>query len=67
MVLCVVSGSQANVLNLVVLVIKAFAINLEFSLYVRLLSVKVYVTVFVRELIRVVYLSLVLCVCDLCI
>jgi hypothetical protein len=59
MVLCVVSSSQANVLNFVVLVIKAFVINLEFGLYIRLLSVKVYVTVFVRELIRVVYLSLV--------
>jgi hypothetical protein len=61
-VLCVVSGLQANVLNLVVLVIKAFAVNLKFGLYVRLLSVKVYITVFARELIRVVYLSLVLCV-----
>jgi hypothetical protein len=67
MVLCVANGSQANVLNLVVLVIKAPAIDLEFGLYVRLLSVKVYVTVFVRELIKVVYLSLVLCVCGLCI
>jgi hypothetical protein len=62
MVLCVASGSQANVLNLVVFVIKAFVINLEFGLYIRLLSVKVYIAVFARELIRVVYLSLVLCV-----
>jgi hypothetical protein len=62
MVLCVASGLQANILNLVVFVIKALAIDLEFGLYVRLLSVKVYVAVFVRELIRVVYLSLVLCV-----
>jgi hypothetical protein len=67
MVLCVISGLQANVLNLVVLIIKAFVINLEFGLYVRLLSVKVYVTVFVKELIRVVYLSLVLCVYNVCI
>jgi hypothetical protein len=51
----------------VVFVIKAFAINLEFGLYVRLLSVKVYVTVFVKELIKVVYLSLVLCVYNVCI
>jgi hypothetical protein len=64
MVLCVVSGSRANILNLVVLVIKAFIINSEFSLYVKLLSVKVYVAVFAKELIKVVYLSLVLCVCD---
>jgi hypothetical protein len=63
MVLCVTSGLQANVLNLIVFVIKAFTIDLEFGLYVRLLSVKVYVTVFVKELIKVVYLSLVLCVC----
>jgi hypothetical protein len=67
MVLCVTSSSQANVLNLVVLIIKAFAINLEFGLYVRLLSVKVYITVFARELIKIVYLSLVLCVYSLCI
>jgi hypothetical protein len=65
MVLCVISGSQANVLNLVVLVIKAFTINLEFGLYVRLLSVKVYITVFIKELIKVVYLSLVLYVYNL--
>jgi hypothetical protein len=62
MVSCVVSGSQANVLNLVVFVIKALVINSEFGLYIRLLSVKVYVIVFARELIKVVYLSLVLCV-----
>jgi hypothetical protein len=60
--LYVVNSSQANVLNLVVLVIKAFAINLEFGLYVRLLSVKVYVIVFARELIKVVYDSLLFCV-----
>jgi hypothetical protein len=63
----VASGSRADVLNLVVLVIEAFAIDSEFGLYVRLLSVKVYVAVFVRELIRVVYLGSVLCVCGLCI
>jgi hypothetical protein len=66
-VLCVVSGLRADVLNLVVLVIKAPAIDSEFGLYVRLLSVKVYVAVFARELIKVVYLGLVLYVCDLCI
>jgi hypothetical protein len=63
--LCVTSDSQANILNLVVLVIKALVINSEFGLYLRLLSVKVYVTVFARELIKVVYLSLVLCVYSL--
>jgi hypothetical protein len=67
MVLCVISNSRANVLNFVVFVIKAFVINLEFSLYVRLLSVKVYITVFVKELIKIVYFSLVLCVYSLCI
>jgi hypothetical protein len=66
-VLCVVSGLRANVLNLIVLVIKALVINLEFSLYVRLLSVKVYIIVFARELIRIVYLSLVFYVYNLCI
>jgi hypothetical protein len=50
-----------------VLVIKASAINLEFGLYIRLLSVKVYVTVFAKELIKIVYLSLVLYVYSLCI
>jgi hypothetical protein len=65
MVLCVVSGLRANVLNLMVFVIKAFVINLEFGLYVRLLSVEVYIVIFARELIKVVYLSLVLCVCSL--
>jgi hypothetical protein len=48
-----------------VFVIKAFVINSEFSLYVRLLSVKVYVTVFAKELIKIVYLSLVFCVYSL--
>jgi hypothetical protein len=66
-VLCVVNSSRANVLNLVILVIKAFIINLEFGLYVRLLSVKVYVAVFVKELIKIVYFSLVFCVCNFCI
>jgi hypothetical protein len=50
-----------------ILVIKAPVINSEFSLYIRLLSVKVYVTVFAKELIKIVYLSLVLCVYNLCI
>jgi hypothetical protein len=51
----------------VVLVIKAFVINLKFSLYIKLLSVKVYVIIFVKELIKIVYFSLVLCVYSLCI
>jgi hypothetical protein len=59
-VLCVVSGLQANIFNLIVFVIKAFVINLKFGLYVRLLSVKVYVIVFVKKLIKIVYLSLIL-------
>jgi hypothetical protein len=67
MVLCVASNSQANILNLVVFVIKAFAINLKFGLYIRLLSVKVYITVFVKELIKIIYFSLVLYVYNLCI
>jgi hypothetical protein len=67
MVLCVISNLQANVLNLVVFVIKAFVINSEFGLYVKLLSIKVYVTVFIKKLIKVVYLSLVLCVYSFCI
>jgi hypothetical protein len=67
MVLYVASGLRANILNFVVFVIKAFVINLEFGLYVRLLSVKVYVIVFAKELIRVVYFGLVLCVYSLCI
>jgi hypothetical protein len=50
-----------------VLVIKTFVINLEFSLYIRLLSVKVYIIVFAKELIKVIYLSLVLCVYSFCI
>jgi hypothetical protein len=62
MVLCVVNSLQANVLNFIILVIKAFAINSEFGLYIRLLSVKVYIIIFVKELIKVVYLSLVFCV-----
>jgi hypothetical protein len=65
MVLYVISGLQANILNLVVFVIKALVINLEFGLYIRLLSVKVYITVFTKELIKVVYLSLVLYVYSL--
>jgi hypothetical protein len=67
MVLYIASDSQANILNFVVFVIKAFIIDSEFSLYIRLLSVKVYVTVFAKELIRVVYFSLILCVYNLCI
>jgi hypothetical protein len=53
---------RANVFDLIVLVIKAFAVNSEFGLYVRLLSVKVYITVFVKELIKVVYFSVIFCV-----
>jgi hypothetical protein len=67
MILCVISSSRANVFNLMIFIIKAFAINSEFSLYIKLLSVKVYITVFVKELIKVVYFSLVLCVYSLCI
>jgi hypothetical protein len=67
MVLYVVSSLWTNVLNLIVFVIKAFTIDLKFGLYVRLLSVKVYITVFAKELIRIVYLSLVLCVYNVCI
>jgi hypothetical protein len=67
MVLYIINNSRANVLNLVVLIIKAFVINSEFSLYIRLLSVKVYITVFVRELIKVIYFSLILCVYSFCI
>jgi hypothetical protein len=65
MVLYVTSNSRANVLNLIVFVIKAPVINLKFSLYIKLLSVKVYVTVFAKELIKVVYFSLILCVYSL--
>jgi hypothetical protein len=65
MVLCVANNSRANVLDLVIFVIKAFIINLEFGLYIKLLNVKVYVAVFVKELIKVVYLSLILCVYSL--
>jgi hypothetical protein len=67
MVLYVANNLQANVLNFIVLIIKAFAINLKFSLYIRLLSVKVYIIVFAKELIKVIYFSLVLCVYNLCI
>jgi hypothetical protein len=67
MVLCVVSDLWANVLNLMVFVIKAFVIDLEFNLYIKLLSVKVYIVVFIRELIRVVYLSLLFYVYSFCI
>jgi hypothetical protein len=66
-VLYVINSLRANILNLVILVIKAFAVNSEFGLYVRLLSVKVYITVFVKELIKIVYLSLVLCAYNVCI
>jgi hypothetical protein len=62
MVLCVASNSRANILNLVVLIIKAFAVDLKFGLYIKLLSIKVYIIVFIKELIKVVYFSLVLCV-----
>jgi hypothetical protein len=64
-VLCVASNLWANVLNLIVFIIKAFAINSEFGLYIKLLSIKVYVIIFARELIKIVYFSLVLCVYNL--
>jgi hypothetical protein len=60
MVLCVINSLWANILNLIILIIKAFVINSEFSLYIKLLSVKVYIIVFTKELIKVVYFSLVL-------
>jgi hypothetical protein len=65
MILCVISNLQINILNLVVFIIKAFVINSEFSLYIKLLSVKVYITVFIKELIKIVYFSLVLYVYNL--
>jgi hypothetical protein len=67
MVLCVVNSLQANILNLIILIIKAFVINSEFNLYVRLLSVKVYIIVFTKELIKIIYLSLVFCIYNVCI
>jgi hypothetical protein len=45
-----------------VFVIKAFIINLKFSLYIKFLSVKVYIIVFIKELIKIVYFNLVFCV-----
>jgi hypothetical protein len=65
MVLCIVNSLQANVLNFMVFVIKAFVINLKFGLYIRLLSVKVYIIIFAKELIKVIYLSLILYVYSL--
>jgi hypothetical protein len=67
MVLYVINNSQVNILNLIVLIIKAFVINLKFSLYIRLLSVKVYIIIFAKELIKIVYLSLILYVYSFCI
>jgi hypothetical protein len=67
MILYVISDLRTNVLNLIVLVIKTLIINSKFGLYIRLLSVKVYIAVFVKELIRIVYFSLVLYVYSLCI
>jgi hypothetical protein len=65
MVLYIINNSWANVLNFIVLVIKAFVINSEFSLYIKLLSIKVYIIVFVKELIKIIYFSLVFCVYSL--
>jgi hypothetical protein len=45
-----------------IFVIKTLVINSEFGLYIRLLSVKVYIIVFIKELIKIVYFSLVFCV-----
>jgi hypothetical protein len=59
MILCVINNLWTNILNLMVFVIKAFVINLEFSLYIRLLSVKVYIIIFAKKLIKIVYLNLV--------
>jgi hypothetical protein len=61
-VLCIINNLQTNVLNLIIFIIKAFAVNLKFGLYIKLLSVKVYIIVFVKELIKIIYFSLVLCV-----
>jgi hypothetical protein len=65
MISYVISGLRANILNLIVFVIKALVINLKFGLYIKLLSVKVYVIVFAKELIKIVYLNLILCVYNL--
>jgi hypothetical protein len=62
MILCVINSLRANVFNFVILVIKAFIVNSEFGLYIKLLSVKVYVVIFAKELIKIVYLSLILCI-----
>jgi hypothetical protein len=67
MVLYVANDLWTNILNLVVLIIKAFTVNLKFSLYIRFLSVKVYIIIFVKELIKIVYFSLILCVYNVCI
>jgi hypothetical protein len=50
-----------------VFIIKALVINSEFSLYIRLLSVKVYIIIFAKELIKIVYLSLIFYVYNVCI
>jgi hypothetical protein len=39
--LCVADNSRINILNLIVFVIKALIINSKFSLYIKLLSIKV--------------------------
>jgi hypothetical protein len=62
MVLYVTSDLQTNVFNLIIFVIKAFTVNSEFGLYIKLLSIKVYIIAFAKKLIRVIYLSVVLCV-----
>jgi hypothetical protein len=66
-VLSIISNLQANVLNLIVFIIKAFIINLKFGLYIKHLSIKVYIIVFVKELIKIVYFSLVFYVYNICI
>jgi hypothetical protein len=43
-----------------VFIIKAFTVNSEFGLYIKLLSVKVYIIVFIKELIRIVYFNIIL-------
>jgi hypothetical protein len=50
-----------------VFVIKTFTVNLKFDFYIRLLSIKVYIIVFVKELIKIVYFSLILYVYNICI
>ena len=60
MILSVIYYLKTDIFNLIVFIIKAFTINLKFSFYIRLSRVKVYAFVFIKELIKIIYLSLVL-------